>query len=169
MTQAPRDDEDPGQEPLLPMSQEFAGWVEKNDARPLPETGKWKPSEHTKLVKATMDAMERLPGRRRIRKRTTGRFIATDGNGDPRKIHGKWVYVKVSIAGDPDVEVSWQPPGWGNRPPIMVALECKTGTGRLSEDQREARDDLVAMGWLFIECRDAAEALQQVMALRGRP
>jgi hypothetical protein len=145
-----------------PFSEIWGEHIAANDAKPLPSTGRWTPSEHTRLVKATMDAMQRLPGQKRVRKRQVGRFIVTDPQGNPRKQNGKWIYVKVSIAGDPDVELSWLPPG--HRVPLMFGLECKTGSGRLSEDQKEKRQSLIMLGWKFIEVRSAAQAFEDVLA-----
>jgi hypothetical protein len=46
-----------------------------------------------------------------------------------------------------------------------MSVECKTGDARLSDEQREARDNLTAMGAVYIVARNAAEAFQGVLAL----
>jgi hypothetical protein len=44
---------------------------------------------------------------------------------------------------------------------VQVALwaECKSGKGKLSGEQEEFRDNVLAGGGYWIECRDCAEAL----------
>lgn len=149
-------DEDPA------LTEPLSALMERALSNPLPISDKRRPSAHTKLVKQTMDALQKLPGRKRIRKRQVGRFIVTDPAGNPRKQTGRWVYVKVSVAGDPDIELAYLPPG--QRHVIMYGLECKTGTGRLTDEQIKKRDGLLELGWEFLVVRDAAQAFQDVLA-----
>lgn len=117
---------------------------------------KWKPSAHTAAVKSVMDALRRLPGWTRVRKRHVGRFIVTDGAGNPRKAGGKWLYVSVAIKGDPDIELLWRWPGAKRAIPVMI--EIKTGSGRLSDVQKEKERDLAGGNVIFIVAADAAHA-----------
>lgn len=162
----PPDADDPAQERLIPMSQVVAGWIKANDAKPLPKLGHT-PHPHTVLVKATVDALRRLPGQKIVRKRPVGRFIVADGNGNPRKISGgRWQYVRVAVAGDSDIELLYRPPGSAHV--LVVMLECKTGNAVLSDDQEQARDEVVALGCHHIVVRSAAQAFEDVLGLQGR-
>lgn len=145
-------DEDPA------LTEPLSALMERALSNPLPVSRRWKPSEHTKAVKQIVDALRRLPGWTRVRKRQVGRFIATDGAGNPRKINGKWVAISVAVKGDPDVECSWLP--LGAKVPLSIAVEVKTGTGRLSDVQREKKAALEAGGWHFIVAATAAEAFE---------
>lgn len=142
-------------EPLRPIDEEYADWL-KN---PLPKSHAYKPSAHTAAVKAIVDGLRHLAGWKRVRKRQVGRFVATDGAGNPRKVNGRWLYVNVAVAGDPDVSMLWTPPGM--KRPLAVEIEVKTGTGRLSPVQADARDSLVAGGVFHIVAADGAEAVAE--------
>lgn len=156
---------DPAMDPAFAgnFSEVWAGHIQANDKKPLPKL-RTPAHPHTVLVRQTVDAMKRLPGKTLVRKRPVGRFIVADGAGNPRKIPGgKWQYVRVSVAGDADVEVLWTPPGHAR--PFVLMLECKTGDAVLSEDQREARDEAVAMGCVYLTVRNAGEAFEEVVKL----
>lgn len=120
---------------------------------------KWHPSAHTAAVKSIMQAVSHLPGWRRVRKRHVGRFIVTDGAGNPRKQGGHWLYVSVAVKGDPDIEFSWLPHGM--RRALSVAIEVKTGSGRLSDAQKEKKASLEQGGWFYIVAADGAEAIAE--------
>lgn len=126
---------------------------------PLPESHGYKPSAHTAAVKAIVDGLRHLPGWKRVRKRPVGRFIATDGTGNPRKVNGRWVYVNVAVKGDPDVSMLWKPPGM--KRPLAVEVEVKTGSGKLDATQIEAQDSLVAGGVFHIVAADGAQAVTE--------
>lgn len=135
--------------------------IASNDAKPLPKLGHT-PHPHTILVKQTVDAMRKLPGQKIVRKRPVGRFIVADGDGNPRKIPGgKWQYVRVAVSGDADVELIWRTPAGQ----LLVAmLECKTGNAVLSDDQKDARDEALALGCIHVVVRSAAQAFEDVLA-----
>lgn len=162
----PRDEEgreDPAQEPVLPMSEVFAGWVKANDAKPLPKLG-YTPSAHTAAVASIVKALRLLPGWRRVRKRQVGRFILSDGNGNPRrKPGGGYLMINVAVAGDPDVECLWSPPG-RTAGPLVIMVEAKTGSAVLSPDQREAKADLLAGGCIHIVASNGADAFEACLA-----
>lgn len=137
----------------------------RNDARPMPVTGRWKPNAHTAASLSIRHALEKLPGWKRIRKRSVGRFIATDSAGNPRRAgNGKWLYIQVAVAGDADIELLWTPPG-ANRPHVVM-IEVKTGTGRLSTEQAEKKAALEDGGCIYIVAGNAADAFEAVMARR---
>jgi hypothetical protein len=155
----PRDDNDPA------LTESLDNLFARNEAAPLPGTGKWKPSPHTAALKSIMTGLLKLPGWKRIRKRHVGRFIIADLNGNPkRKPGGGYQMVSVAVKGDPDCELSWRP---ANRPgpPLSIAVEVKTGSGRLSEAQQEKKALLEEGGWFYIVAGSAAEAFAECMKI----
>lgn len=49
----------------------------------------------------------------------------------------------------------------------FIAVEIKTGSDELSSDQIKFRDELVAAGGLFYECRDDTRGLEQFLREKG--
>jgi len=149
------DDEDPA------LSEPWDAMMHRAMANPLPKSETWKPSPHTAALKQIMDGLQKLPGWKRIRKRHVGRFIVTDGAGNPRKAGGKWLYVSVAVKGDPDLELLWTPPG--ARRPLAIAVEVKTGSGRLSDAQRDKQANLLDGGVFYVVASSAAEAFEEAL------
>lgn len=127
-------------------------------ANPIAPTDKWKPSEHTKAALSIRHALQKLPGWKLIRKRNTARYVLADRLGNPIKKHGKWVHVTVGVKGDTDIELLWRPPGF--KRPLVVMIEVKTGSGRLSPEQKENADFLAEGNVIFVVAADAAHAFK---------
>lgn len=155
---------DPEDDPALTES--LDNLFARNDARALPSHTP--PSNpHTQAVASIVTALRRLPGWTRVRKRQVGRFLLADQNGRPRKKPGGgFIPINVSIAGDPDVECLWTPPG-ANRP-FVIMVEAKTGAAVLSPVQKKARDYLLQGGCIHIVASGGGDAFQQVMAIPRR-
>lgn len=153
-------------EPLRPISEEWAEHIAANDARPIAHHGH-KTNPHTVAVASVVKELRRLPGWTRVRKRQVGRFLLADENGRPRKKPGGgFIPISVSQAGDPDVELLWTPPGANH--PRVVMIEVKTGSGVLSPVQRQAREQLLAGGCVHIVAKDGADAFEQVLRIPRR-
>lgn len=151
----PHSPDSPDEDPAL--TEPWGDMMERAMDNPIAPMDKWKPSAHTAAVKSIVQGCRALAGWKRVRKRQVGRYIATDANGNPRKIAGKWVYVKVAIKGDPDVSMLWKPPG--AKRAFGVEIEAKTGSGKLGQNQKDARDDLMAGGVFHIVAADGSEAV----------
>jgi hypothetical protein len=78
-----------------------------------------------------------------------GWFVWRNNTGAAKMPSGR--LVRFGVPGAADV-IGCKPPDGR-----MVAVEGKTGTGRMSKAQRAWRDRFVAAGGLFVECRDVAE------------
>ena len=82
------------------------------------------------------------------------------GVGKP--LHGERV-IRFGIKGGTDIIGIMKPTG------RFIAIECKTGSGELEDDQKTFRDVVVAHGALYIEARhedDVQWALDQ-LRLKG--
>jgi len=112
-------------------------------------------------------ALEKLPGWRRIRKRPVGRFILADNDEHdrpvPRKINGRYATIQVGKTGESDIELLWKPPQMTR--PILIVIECKTGTGALSRDQKDYFAETIRGGGFAIEARDIRQMLDQVIKI----
>lgn len=106
---------------------------------------------HTKLVSAVVDLL------------TLKRINHWKNNVAAMKIEGR--FVRCGERGLPDVIAI----GTGGR---LVGLECKTGSGKLSEDQEEWQAKFEESGALFVVVRslhDVADALGLKVLLPPRP
>lgn len=140
------------------LTEDILGAVDRWHKNPLPASDKWKPSEHTKAALQIRHALQKLPGWKLIRKRNTARYVIADRLGNPIKKHGKWAHVTVGVKGDTDIELLWRPPGF--KRPLVVMIEVKTGSGRLSPEQKENADFLAEGNVIFIVAADAAHAFK---------
>lgn len=50
---------------------------------------------------------------------------------------------------------------------IDTYIECKTGTNKLSKEQRKFRDEVTAAGKTFIELRDTVDELLDYLKVKG--
>ena len=148
------------------LTEPISEMIARNNARPLPTHGH-KTNPHTVAVASVVKELARLPGWKRVRKRQVGRFLLADDAGRPRrKPGGGYIPISVSVAGDPDVELLYTPPG-ANRP-YAIFIEVKTGSGVLSPVQRDARDNLLAGGCVHIVASGGADAFEQILHLPRR-
>lgn len=148
------------------LTEDINNLFARNDAIPLPSHHHAQ-NPHTAAVASIVKELHRLPGWKRVRKRPVGRFLLADASGRPRKKPGGgYIPISVAIAGDPDVDLLWTPPG-ANRP-YAIMIEAKTGSAVLNPKQRDARDDLRAGGCVHIVASGGADAFEQVMAIVRR-
>ena len=62
--------------------------------------------------------------------------------------------IKFGIKGEADIQGIWGPFG------VALAIEVKTGSGRLSKDQVRWRDMFLKQGGIYIEARDVEQSLK---------
>lgn len=70
---------------------------------------------------------------------------------------GKQHPVRFGIPGETDLQGIIAP--WGR----LLAIEVKTGSGRLSKDQARFRNMIEKFGGLYVEARSVEDALQAVL------
>lgn len=104
------------------------------------------------ILRETLLALSALPGVV-VWRQNSGLYYTPDGRGG-------WRRVRSAIPGAADITGLCH----GGR---RLEVECKTSTGRQSEDQRTYQAVIERAGGLYVLARSAAEAVEAVREGRG--
>ena len=107
------------------------------------------PNAHSDLVHKLLKALS-LPGCR----------VWKNATGKARAMHDDTQIISYGLDGSADITgILKCKSGIGAR----LEVECKTGTGRLQENQKNFRDMIIRMGGLHIEARDVETVVVTVL------
>lgn len=122
--------------------------------RPVPGRPPGTPRDalEAEILRETLLALSALPGVV-VWRQNSGLYYTPDGRGG-------WRRVRAAIPGAADI--TGMLPG-GRR----LEVECKTASGRQSEDQRVFQAVVERAGGLYVLARSAAEAVDAVRGERG--